>query len=404
MYETGGSQFEPLQKERHSPKRDREIIPGLPETGSRLAHLVGNRVVQPFSATSVKNSVLWINPGISEGNPFTAGEPTDLAVQVAMGENVHKPDRVIYAHLGHNRSALLTADAKIQPGSGGDTYPYIDAKGIGHLGCHSRKYRNGRYSLYMKRHEIRPKHKGNEVMGLASEEDVDLDVQMSQRFLDLGIRTTPLIAVTRIEEVMGRDGTRLSLVEAAEKCMIPENFKPVIVFRAWKTPFRLGDITCLIDTDKEFGVAMSERDIERKRVMLQAALLEIKNSLSVDQVTRDSIHNMDVYLTWLVKSIGEGLGIMHANGLRHNYLGALHNITLDARFVDFDGVTEHSQPHELKAEADDLFHPRNHFFGSFLSTFSQMYKFETDPNELLRLAEEAYTESYGGHTKDKQEN
>jgi hypothetical protein len=44
------------------------------------------------------------------------------------------------------------------------------------------------------------------------------------------------------------------------------------------------------------------------------------------------------YLKWFAKTLGYNIGLMHKNGFEHHYIDGGHNVTLDCRIVDLDGI------------------------------------------------------------------
>lgn len=373
-----------------------EGLLGLPNQDPKLKLLAADHIIQPFSAVKVKNTVTWINPDINSGlDGFTLGEPTDLACQIALGSSRRDPDRIVWARPLHNRTVIVSAGANIT--IGGQVFKYLDAKGTGNLKVMERNIidpNENRYREYMVAKNSKPDSEDREkTWGQATQSWVDIDTSMSKRLQQLGIRTIPLVAVASISEIMGPKGDKMSLVEARESGYLAQGTEPVILFRAWVTPFRLAEACYTPEQYKKWDDVYTTKDVEKIRVIVRTAIEDIRSDTSIPLEVRDSFSDIDQYLRWLASSIGSNLGRMHQLGITHGYLRALHNITLDGRIVDLDSMEENSSLERIYEEADALFNPRKSYFTDFLSGIPKLFSLDINPMELLKITKDAYYDS-----------
>ena len=343
------------------------------------------KLVQPMSAVSVKNTVIYVNRDLNTPSlKFDVGKPVDLACQVAMGERKNKPDRIIWVRPGHERSAIITANAQITDGDS-TTYNYLDEKGIGNLEYIERTRKN-QYHGYMKPVKSYPdRGYQDKTWGAATKTWIEKDLEMGNKLKKLNVRIVPLVAVAKIEEVVDPNGKIITIDEAKNSGYMAKETEPVVIFRAWITPYRLADVAY----NPEIEIDYSEKDLERRR-----ALQDMKNDTSIPADVRSSILDIMSYLSWLAGSIGGDLGKMHAHKMTHGSLRALHNITLDGRFVDLDSMVENSDQEKIDDERNVLFNKTEPFFKDFLSGVQKLFGLQVDPNELLKIAETAYSRSF----------
>lgn len=338
-----------------------EGLLGLPNQDPKLKDLVADHVVQPFSALRVKNKVTYVHPEVTSGlENFTLGAPTDLACQIALGPSKQHPDRIVYARTYHYRSAIISARAHIV--IDGQEYNYLDAKGTGMLAGKERKITDPdekKYVDYIVATTNLPSTSLPEkTWGLATQGWVDIDNSMSGRLEYLGIRTVPIVAIANIEEVMDSSGNKISIAEAKSKGYLAHSTEPVIIYRAWITPFRLIEASYTPEMIEKDKVIHTKKDIETKRVIVRTAIQDIQNDTSIPLEVRKSFSDISQYLRWLASTIGSNLGKMHKHGITHGFLAGLHNITLDGRFIDLDDMVENSSPRRIEEEQKSLFDPK----------------------------------------------
>ncbi len=373
---------------------------GLKNHDPKIDILVAEHIFQPFSAVQVENTVSYINPDVTSGlESFTLGQPTNLAYQLALGSSRRRPDGIVWARELHNRSAILLANAKITIGN--QVFNYLDAKGTGLLedkhrdtkSADENRYTNYRVAATSKPHD----HPySEETSGLATQSWVDIDNSMSARLEFLGIRTVPIVAIADIGEVIDPNGNKISIAKAKERGYVAQGTEPVILYRAWVTPFRLTEALYRPEWDKEYGDITTTRETEKKRVIVRTAIADIQKDTSIPLEVRNSFSDISQYLRWLASTIGSNLGKMHRLGITHGFLYRLHNITLDGRFVDLDDMVENSSPKRIEDDRNSIFHPRDgYFFSAFLRGIPKLFDLNIDPKELLQLTKDSYYSSLG---------
>lgn len=360
-----------------------------------MAGLVRERIVQPMSAIQVDNEVDYVNPDLQSPRiTFKKGEPTELGVQVAMGGAKKAPDRLVYARPGHNRSIIITNNADIRS-SDEQKFAYLDAKGTGNLSYEERDIRSTgdkKYAGYMKAVKGKPDKRHEEKSwGFATARWIKIEKQNGKLLQEIGVRTTPVVATSKINELISPEGKTISINEAIKRGYLSSKTKPEIAFRAWVTPFRMTEITYTPELDERWDmIGPTKKEKQRKRAILNRAMLDMKEDPTIPQDVRDSFPNVDVYLRWVAQTVGSSLGKMHSKGVTHGYLRALHNTTLDGRFVDLDDMTENSSRERIKKERLGVFDPREPFASYFLSGVPKLFGSDIDPGQLLADAKRGY--------------
>ncbi len=147
----------------------------------------------------------------------------------------------------------------------------------------------------------------------------------SEALLKAGVRIAPDIAHIRIlkQPSYGKRGVR-------RLKNFPKNLEPVVVLRAFGCRGRVLDAS--------------------NPELVKEAMQAVKKELGKKRLTKQE------YVTWLAKTVGENLALMHSRGWTHGFLHNQHNITLDGRFVDFDslkgfGFNKHSSELDLTGDA-----------------------------------------------------
>ena len=200
----------------------------------------------------------------------------------------------------------------------GNVYNYIDVKGAGlpKKGPH-------------RDNETIKKDITSGVWGLLEYWGAKADWDASNLMIKKGVKTSAPIAIIEIKELILKDGERKSIEELKKMGMIPQTikyddevceYKPVIYLRAFTEFMRFDGVTKkdLADFAKEHGFK--------------------------------STHD---YMDWWMKEVAKNLAKLHDLGKVHHYMGG-HNLTLDGRIVDNDGVKNPTVFNEFITDLDSL--------------------------------------------------
>jgi len=313
---------------------------------------------ETLPAIEVKNEVSWINPRFPR-LPFDLkeGKPTKLGLFLTPEKEPKKayPLKILGEHY---RSALL-GQVIFQDGEG-RLYRDIDLKGAGYI---------DEFGKGMGKVEPRGK---KEACGILDEPYVLSAIEMCEKFLKMGIRTERYLAIIQLKEIVNKNGKKITIKEAKERGMIPENINPVLGLRAFGIKARIGnaDPTTLEDARKmvaqELGIKNEEFPLEN-------------------------------YFEWYVKIMGQNIGLMHKNKYYHNYLGG-HNLTLDCRIVDLDSVCGF---HFLKKEKKEKKIEEDYYYALGYGLHYLYEKIESSSPKIKdffhykKLFKQAYVESLG---------
>lgn len=269
----------------------------------------------------VKSRVLQVNPDFSNYFALTQKAPSDFSLFATLRKQraLEKiTQRILEFWPHHQRSALLERVPFTD--NHGRAYRDVDLKGIGYLRPYNDCLAVGPKSFYTKVRVVGPgglKEGTRERLGLLHEQDAGNDYLTSERFLDVGIRTHRVMALMALEEV-DYEGEKISVLEARKRDLLDDAYCPVIAVRAFGTRARV----CDLDTDIY------------KQTVIQDAITLVSQELGVEEILTGR-----EYLMWFARTLGKNVGLMHKHDWRHNYLNQ-HNVTLDCRIVDHDGVTE----------------------------------------------------------------
>jgi hypothetical protein len=224
----------------------------------------------------------------------------------------------------------------------GRIYRDVDLKGIGEIGFRSNK------EEYIREDPDRPAvvpvgtrgfHdlRGDHVYGFRNKSHAVHDVKVTEKMLDLGVRTHRIIALVSLEEIVSYEGEtsfskrknpqKISVAEAKKKGLIPEELEPVVEARAFGTKTRV----------KEWGLDNANSPFFRKDILDE--INDARSLIIKEFKLKESDFDLGEYLKWLTETMGRNLGIMHANGWRHGNAHGL-NMTLDGRIIDFDGASK----------------------------------------------------------------
>lgn len=289
----------------------------------------------------VDNTVIEVNPDIHSPFKLTVGEPTPLGVFASgfkegrdkKGKWVKMP--VFECWTPHRRSALL--GRVIFADRQGRMYRDLDIKGVGYIDVSPYSGPNIKWPG--------GKVETGGLHGLLGEESARFDLQMSEEFSNAGIRTYRTVAIVELKEIV-IGGKLISVKEAYERGLVTElteDFHPVAQIRAYGTRARIDDAQ---HTDPAFS-----------QLLLGDAQNLVSQELGLANFTSGD------YMEWFAKTLGENVGLMHKNGWSHNYLTG-HNITLDCRIVDLDGVRKLSSKKEMYQDVNLAFNSLTLFVDS----------------------------------------
>ncbi|GEM_PF-2670422 len=255
----------------------------------------------------VDNEVLFVNPEVHTPLQLKEGQPTPLGVFVesAVGNysGVTSGKHLMQYIEGHHRSSVigrvLFADKE------GRVYRDIDLKGVGNM------IHGGDGVMVLK---PGGKHSLGGLYGLVDRDTAFPDYDISEQFLQAGIRTYRILGIIGLKELVV-DGRRMNLKEAVKEKVIDEDFHPVLEVRAFGTKARIA---------------------EMEKVKYRAQVLEDAKSLVAKELGKENISDQE-YIEWFARTLAENVALIHKNGWFHKYLNN-HNITLDGRVVDLDSV------------------------------------------------------------------
>ncbi len=320
-------------------KPEKEPKPELPSGEAReLAELTYEEWQEHLLLFSqVKNKVLKVNNDVCFPLKLEEGEssPLGLFAEAAFSEKpteLPKGKQALEVWPEHKRSAIL--GRVIFGDKEGRIYRDIDLKGIGHVGnCYiGTRKRKATVSFP----GIKWDNTG-ERYGLLDRDIALFDYQMSELFLQAGIRTHRVLAIIDLAELI-IGGRKLSLREAVKEIIIDKDFHPVIEARAFGVKTRIEDIEDIELCDKPSN--------EQKLLLFKDAKKMVGQELGRKEPFSD-----EEYLEWFAKTLGRNVGLMHKNGWVHNFLSR-HNITLDCRIVDLDSIESIESPTQGSAIND----------------------------------------------------
>jgi tRNA A-37 threonylcarbamoyl transferase component Bud32 len=272
---------------------------------------------ETLPADRVGNELSWINPEIKAPFRLELGKPLPGAAFLTPDETGEKRLEVVR---GHWRTALL--GQVIFQDAEGRYYRDIDIKGSGGFKWRAQEW--GGLEVVGQR----PRRFHFDVpTGIADKGYITKDKNRSEEFLAAGIRTYRYIAIAELREIISESGEHVSVERATQLGFIPPDIKPVIALRAWGTRFRVADVIAPVQYHSEDKLQeIRERELNDARVL-------VAQELRVDP----SGFGMDDYLLWFARTFGEQVARMHRFGWTHNFI-SIHNVTLDCRLVDLDGV------------------------------------------------------------------
>lgn len=280
---------------------------------------------ETLPAVEIKNEVTWVNPAFEDHLPFKLERYKPAKLGLFLTPEGKEEDFQVEVVPVHGRSAIL--GRVIFRDNEGRLYRDIDIKGLG-ASLVGGRYRTGESEKGIYKVKIVKPVEFREPSGFesaAAEGILDLESARASRdkeeeFLRAGIRTSRSIAFIKPEEIVDKEGQKISVDEAKKQGMIPEEMNPVLLVRAFGTRARVSDLR-----DKVSDLQDSALLRDAKRLVAQEFGFDEKS------------FSDDDYFEWFAKTLGENVGRMHREGFVHNYLTG-HNVTADCRIVDLDSV------------------------------------------------------------------
>lgn len=382
----------------NAPPDQHSEFPKFPPAEAELKELVAQHILQPMSAIRVANEVIWINPNCSSTRfPFTVGQATELALMVAQGPLKRTPDQLLYARRNHNRSAIISANSGFC--SLNEQYPYLDAKGIGHLAFQERSINSAGTNKtpgFMSAQPIEPYHVDQRMAaGLVRAEFAVTDIKNSLLLAKAGISTAPIVALVRVDQLVDPGGLLIPINEAKEKGYIPNDLEPVIQFRAWSCPFRLADIAFNPELDILINKPRPQKDLNRRRNILLTAIRSLQKDNVLPVEAGSPLTDYISYFTWLAATLGENVGRMHGMGIAHGFLAGAHNFSLDGRIVDLDGLKQMANPEEIQCDQDYICMEDSHLYNNFFNSIPPMVGVHFQSGELREIVLASYYRTLG---------
>ena len=276
----------------------------------------------------VKNVVIKVNPKIYPGFPFRLeeGKESDLGLFLKSGDLHHyiifRLKRIFKAKYENFQITLETLPAHrrsaselvIFRDSRGVIYRDLDFKGVGAT-LHFPSF--------------------IENFGFLDKNEAERDFELSEKFIQAGIRTYLVAAIIELKEVIHK-GKKITVDEAKELGIIDQKFQPVVEVRCFGTKARISDIV--------LTGRLTKKD---RKILINDAIHLVSKELGRPI-------SLEEYLSWFAETLGRNIGLMHKNGWVHKNLRILHNITLDCRIVDLATVEEvHNSEHLKNKDKSD---------------------------------------------------
>ncbi|MDO8536658.1 MAG: hypothetical protein Q7R94_00215 [bacterium] len=318
---------------------------------------------ETLPAIEVKNHVLWVNPDFPE-LPFNIeeGESTKLGMFLTRKPKDEKLYRLERTGTRHGRSVLVVR--AVFEDKEGRLYRDVDSKGSGPTG--------GNWGNW-----IEPMEK-KESAGILNLAAAYYDKDISEEFYKEGIRAHRVIAIIGLDEIIDREGNKISVKEARESGLIAESSSPVIEIRAFGTKARFED-THVFPHDKN------------EELLLDDARMLVAQELGLRP---EEFTKLD-YIKWLAATIGKNIGLMHKNYWHHGFFLSGHNTTLDGRFVDFDSVEKLNPKDKLTEEKllDDAWALQKALVDLIIHIGAEFYR--TNKQTLLEIFNKEYEKARG---------
>lgn len=260
---------------------------------------------ETLPAVEVKNTVLWVNRNLEL--PFdlktAKSNPLGMFFASSLGAKETEKDETTKTYnlevdQGHQRSGIL--GRVIFKDKAGRLYRDIDLKGIGYLRHQNLKNQEPKPAP---EYEFIPK-----TWGILNLEFARRDIKMAKKFLELGIRTHQPVALIELDEIIDKDGQKITIDEAKKRGLLKNDDYPVVEVRAWGTRSRVID----------FVLGPPE---ERKKILNDTMSL-----VSQELGKEPGSFSTEDYLKWFIETTATNLARMHARNLLHGFFGwSQHN-------------------------------------------------------------------------------
>lgn len=264
-----------------------------------------------LKALPVANEVYWVNPDLELPFKVEEGQPCHLALMITPHPCILEENDsqfTLEAWPKHRRTGIL--GRVIVRDVQGQFYRDLCLKGC------------GRTTGSEKTNEF-------SVVPAAIEEEVsqrlfpkgmaDLSYLLTERntteeLYKNGIRTYRIAALLEIKEIIDRDGKIISVEKAKAKRIIREERQPAMALRAFVTKARL-------------------EEAKYNPLAIKDAMILVAGELGRDPKDFSATE----YVFWLAETLARELAKIHNLGFTHGYISP-HNVTLDGRIVDTDGM------------------------------------------------------------------
>ena len=321
-------------------------------------------------AVEVDNRVIFVNSEIESPFKIEEGMSTELGVFFTPDPKNEKIKKIEVVK-DHGRSGIL--GRVIFKDKQGRLYRDVDLKGIGYI------FGEINEDNALEKMVVRPiqRIKGMQTRGIADMSYVQNDLEMSEEFLNAGIRTYRIIAITELKELVDASGNKIPVDNARKQHIIKKNDKPVIEIRAFGVRTRIGDLMSLSKLEKESLIE------DAMKWVVQEQNNDIKD------------FSKQNYFNWFIECMAINFARMQHKGWVHGYLTD-NNITLDARIIDLDSVDtiEGIEKQRILGEIQTK---------SFEKDFQNVLMFSSYLKGALGLMEEniAVIDYIDGNTKEK---
>lgn len=264
----------------------------------------------------VDNVVEYVNPDIQSPFDLKEGVETNLGLFLSNTPKEGETVRNVELQKYHGRAGLL--GRVIIQDNEGRKYRDVDIKGLGYLSDKTIFSFSG-------------------TPGILNYEAAIKEKNVSEEMLKLGLNSSRVLSIIRLNEIFDNNGDRISVEQARQNRIIRETDEPVVEVRLMGSNARIQDLRIKFDHDPEnFG---SYRDNWRRYDLTLKDIIEIiSNELGVES----SNFSLNDYVNWFAENLGRQIAIMHRNGWIHTGLTE-QNITLDGKIVDFATAEHYSQ-------------------------------------------------------------
>lgn len=303
-----------------------------PQAAARLAENSRKGKAGLVRFVPIENQVLEVNRNIYFPLKLKKGKPTPLGVFAHSPLSERSTEEPKHSLLfecwpEHKRSALVTrtnfADKQ------GRIYRDIDIKGCGYLEPDQLSNR-APMEVGLPGRIVEGNQNNRE--GLLEKDIALYDFEISEQCLKWGIRTSRTVAIVSLKEIVGAGQTiqirRYSRVYPDRR--LPTNFQPVVEIRAFGTKARI-------------------EDLDAGKPKFSRLILNDAKAMVATEIKQNTRLTDRQYLNWFAETLGRNLGLLHKMGWTHNFLYP-HNVTLDCRIVDLDGVEK--QPASIQFHSD----------------------------------------------------